>query len=486
MNLITLLLLPSVIALVLLPWIENRKYATHVNAILCSLSFIISIILGYVIYVEDTALFFFKDWFMCDKLNVLFIILSSFIGMSTSFYSISYLDNENKTHLHPLVYRFYHTTYQLFLLGMLIVLLSNNIGMMWIAMELATISSIALVGLRQTPQALEASWKYLILCGVGIGFALLGTVILYFGAYTHGLGEEGLLWTKLMTNISQIPAKLLSISFVFLFVGYGTKVGFVPLHNWLPDAYAEGYPMVNALSSGALLNLALFALLKFKLLFANAGLINFPCYLFLTFGFISLFFAALSLFRQRTLNRLLAYSSIEHMGLISIAIGIGNRLALLTAILHIWIHALVKTALLLISGTVIQQFHTQVLQKIRALFEKSPITASLFLISFLAILGLPPSGLFISELLLILAAMEANIGLMILLVVGLILAFLAILLKTQPLFFGQLNTPITHLKNTKHIYWTVGAHLILVIIAGLYMPIFLLDSAIYSIIGGKS
>lgn len=476
MNPIALLLLPYVVALIVLPLVKSRHYAALANACFCSFTFCLSLYGAYAVYVDAATVFFFHDWFMFDRLSAVFITLNSFIGMTTSFYSIAYFSNENRAGLHPLVYRFYYSACQLLLFGMSVVLLSNNIGMMWIAIELATISSIALLGLRQTTESLEAAWKYLILCGVGIGFALLGTVILYFGAYTHGLGEEGLLWTNLMTHIDQIPIKLLSISFVFLFVGYGTKVGLVPLHNWLPDAYAEGYPMVNALSSGALLNVALFALLKFKLLFSPTELHDFPSYLFLTFGFISLFFASLSMFRQRKLNRLLAYSSIEHMGLISIAIGIGSKLALMVALLHIWMHALTKAMLFFSSGMLVQQFATQTLTKIRALFSRSPVFAGLFLFGLCALLGLPPSGLFVSELLLILAALQSNILLMLLLIVGLALAFFAIILKIQPLFFGQSSELESgRIKGQRLEYGVIILHLGIVVIAGLYAPLFLFE-----------
>ncbi len=397
MNLIALVLLPNVVSLFLLPCIANRTWASTVSAMACTLSFIFTVLLVVHVYQQQEPVFFFYQWFICDKLGCFFLLINSFIGMTTSFYAISYLINESNQHLHPLVYRFYHTGYQLFLVGMLVVLLSNNISMMWIAIELATIASVALVGLYHTKAALEAAWKYLILCGVGIGLALLGTVILYFGADTQGLGGHGLLWTQLVANAAHLPTRILAISFVFLFVGYGTKVGFVPLHNWLPDAHAEGPAPISALLSGLLLNVALFAILRFKWMLSGTNLHTLPAHLLLIFGFVGLLFASLSLFRQRQLKRLFAYSSIEHMSLISIAFGLGTPLALFVALLHMAMHSLSKTAAFFSCGNVMQQSNTQILSKLNGLFSQMPASATLLLISTFIILGLPPSGLFISE-----------------------------------------------------------------------------------------
>jgi len=487
MSLIALLFLPGVVSLFLLPCIANRTWASILSATACTFSFIVAVVLAMHVYRQQAPVFFFHQWFICDKFGSFFVLINSLIGMTTSFYAISYLINEDNQHLHPLVYRFYHTGYQLFLLGMLLVLLSNNIGMMWIAIECATIASVALVGLYHTKAALEAAWKYLILCGVGIGLALLGTVILYFGAYTQGLGEHGLLWTQLVANAADLPPRLLAISFVFLFVGYGTKAGFVPLHNWLPDAHAEGPAPMSALLSGLLLNVALFAILRFKWMLSGTSLHSLPAYLLLIFGFIGLLFSALSLFRQRQLKRLFAYSSIEHMSLVSIAFGLGTPLALFVALLHMAMHSLSKTAVFFSCGNIMQQSGTQTLSKLKGLLGKMPASATLLLISTFIILGLPPSGLFISELLLILATLNAHILLAIPLLIGLGLAFLAILLKIQPLFWSQSdNNTVMPLKNKIFSYWPTLLHLIIVIISGLAVPIWLLNPVVHAIVGGLS
>lgn len=478
MNPILLFLLPSIAAMTLLPFVKNRREASIVSAFFSSLSFLFALILVAKSYTQPLPLFFFHQWLFCDKLSAFFILLNTFISVTTSFYAISYLNNESRTALYYLIYRFYHTFFHILTFSMLIVILSNNIALMWVAMELATISSVVLVALYQTNEALEAAWKYLILCGVGIGLALLGTIILYFAAHHILPGEQGLLWTALIAHATVLPTKLLAVAFVFLFVGYGTKVGFFPLHSWLPDAYTESSAMVNCLSSGALLNIAFLIILRFKLILAHTVIASFASHLFLIFGCLSLLFAALSLLRQRKLNRLFAYSSIEHMGLMSIAFGIGTPLAYLAGLLHILMHTLSKTAVFFNIGSIIQRFHTQNISQLKGLTTTIPLTGWCFLLSCFAILGLPPFGLFFSELLLILATLQSHPWLLIPLMGGLIVAFLAIFSKIQNIAFAAHPTDHQSLNNTQQLNWPVILNLGLTVIAGFWIPTWLLQPVI--------
>jgi len=479
MNPILLFLLPSMLALVTLPTIANRSLASYWSASLSTFSFLLAIPLVIHTYAHAHPVFFLHQWLLCDKLSAFFIGLNSFIAMTTSFYAISYLNNESHTTLYRLIYRFYHSFFHLFLLGMLIVILSNNIGLMWIAMELATIASVVLVALYQNSEALEAAWKYLILCGVGIGFALLGTVILYFATYHYLTEEQGLLWTDLLTNASHFSVKLLAIAFVFLFVGYGTKVGFFPLHNWLPDAHAEGPSPISALLSGLLLNIALFAILRFKLVLSHTEIAAFSSHLLLIFGFLSLLFAAFSLLRQHKLKRLFAYSSIEHMGLISIALGIGTPLSYLAGFLHILTHSLSKTAVFFSIGSILQRFHTQAVNQLKGLTTAVPLNGWCLLLCSFALLGLPPSGLFFSELLLILATLKTHMWLVIPLILGLAIAFIAIFYKIQSISFSSYPTNFHPLPDSQQLDWPVILHLGLVILAGFWIPVWFIQPVIH-------
>lgn len=484
MNLILLFLLPSFIAMVTLPLITSRRLASIWSASLSVFIFVFSIPLIINTYKHPQPIFFLHHWLFCDKLGAFFVGLNSFITMTTSFYTISYLNNEKQTIFYPIIYRFYHSFFHLFAFSMLLVVLSNNIGLMWIAMELATIASVVLVALYQTHEALEASWKYLILCGVGIGLALLGTVVIYFAAHSYLSSSQGLLWTSLVKSASHFSTKLLAVAFVFLFVGYGTKVGFFPLHNWLPDAHAEGPSPISALLSGLLLNVALVAILRFKLILSHTTISSFPSHLLLIFGFSSLLFAAFSLLRQRKLKRLFAYSSIEHMGLISIAFGIATPLAYLAGFLHILMHSLSKTAVFFSSGSIIQRFHTQTISQLQGLTKTAPLSGWCLLLCSFSILGLPPSGLFFSELLLILATVKTYSWLVIPLLLGLAIAFIAIFSKIQGVAFSAHPTEYQPLQDHQHSNWPVVLHLGLVILAGFWIPVWFIQPVIHLLIYG--
>ena len=211
-----------------------------------------------------------EDYVILDSLNIFFIILNTLVGFTTSAFSASYIGHEIDTgHLTPRFVRFYHAMFQGMMGSMNMALLSNNIGVMWVALEMATLMTVVMVGIYRTPNALEAAWKYFILGIVGISLAFFGTILVYLaGQGVLGEGLPAMTWSKLLTSAPQLDAALLNLAFIFLLVGYGTKVGLAPLHAWLPDAHAEGPTPISAVLSGLLLNVALFALLRFKMLIA--------------------------------------------------------------------------------------------------------------------------------------------------------------------------------------------------------------------------
>ena len=264
-------------------------------------------------------------YILVDELNVVFIVLNTFVGFTASVFSATYIAHEIETgRLTPVHLRFYHAMYQFLLFSMNLALIANNIGLMWVAVELATLTTVLMVGIYRTQEAIEAAWKYFILGSVGIALALFGTILVYMAARpVVGEGVQGMLWTSLIAHVAAFDPALLNLAFVFLLLGYGTKVGLAPLHAWLPDAHAEGPTPISAVLSGLLLNVALYAVLRFKLLLdANAFALA-PGPLMATLGLISVVFAAFMLYRRRDVKRMFAYSSIEHMGVIVFAFGIG-------------------------------------------------------------------------------------------------------------------------------------------------------------------
>ncbi len=252
------------------------------------------------------------EQFVVDPFNVFLVGLTAFVGMTTAWFSRPYVRNEvQHGRLSASRLRLYHGMYQAFLFTLLVALTTNNLGLLWVAMEAATLTTVLLVSLYRTPASLEAAWKYFILCGVGIAQALFGTILLYFAAEkVLGEGGNALLWTHLAQVKGQLEPTIVSLAFVFLLVGYGTKVGLAPLHNWLPDAHAEGPTPISAVLSGLLLNVALYAVLRTKVLVDGALHQPFAGHLMMGFGVFSVAVAALFLMRQKDIKRLFAYSSI--------------------------------------------------------------------------------------------------------------------------------------------------------------------------------
>jgi len=412
------------------------------------------------------------EQFFIDPFNVFLVTLTAFVGLTTSLFSRPYMRIElEHGRVKPRQLRLYHSMYQLFVAAMLIALTSNNMGLIWVAMEAATLSTVLLVTLYRTPASLEAGWKYFILCGVGIAQALFGTILLYF-ASERLLGAEGgaLLWTSLNAVKTDLEPTVLSLAFVFLLIGYGTKVGLVPLHNWLPDAHAEGPTPVSAVLSGLLLNVALYAVIRCKVLVEGAVPTSFARSLMMGFGIVSAIVAALLLLRQRDIKRLFAYSSIEHMGIATFAFGMGGPIASFAGLLHMTVHSLTKSAIFFAAGHAAQKTGTQAIDEIRGLITQSPLVGWGLALGALAILGMPPFGVFASEFLILTTAMSEHPWATPVLLAALGIAFAAIFSKVQPMVFGDTTAKRLPVRPAM---LPVFAHLALVLMLGLWIPPFL-------------
>jgi hydrogenase-4 component F len=332
---------------------------------------------------------------------------------------------------------------------------------------------VLLVSLYRTPASLEAAWKYFILCGVGIALALFGTILLYFAAEKLlGAGGNALLWTELDAVRSNLEPTVLSLAFVFLLVGYGTKVGLVPLHNWLPDAHAEGPTPVSAVLSGLLLNVAIYAVVRCKVLVEGSLNSPLPSRMLMGFGLVSVVLAAFFLWRQRDIKRLFAYSSIEHMGIITFAFGMGGPVANFAALLHMTVHSLTKSAIFFAVGHAAQKAGTQVMNDIRGLITLSPTVGWGLMLGTLAILGLPPFGVFASEFLILTTAMRDQPWATPILLLALGVAFAAIFRRVQPMVFGE--TTARRLPHPPALL-PVFVHLGLVLTLGVFIPPYLAD-----------
>src|SRR5438093_7971421 len=339
---------------------------------------------------------------------------------------------------------------------------------MWVAVELATLTTVLMVGIYRTHEALEAAWKYFILGSVGIALALFGTILVYLASSSVlGEGLEAMAWSVLVQRASAFDPALLNLAFVFLLLGYGTKVGLAPLHAWLPDAHAEGPTPISAVLSGLLLNVALFALLRFKMVMAGNEHALAPGPLMVTLGLVSVVFASFMLYRRHDIKRMFAYSSIEHMGIISFAFGMGGPLANFAGLLHMVMHSLTKSAIFFAVGHIAQVKGTQKISEIRGLTESHPGLGWALVIGVVAIAGLPPLGIFMSEFLVVSSTFARQPLLAIVLVFGLLLAFGALMLRLTSVAFGE---PRGSKAPAEASYIPMFAHLALVLGAGVYLP----------------
>jgi len=456
-----LLLIPGISA-ILLALLPGYRLTARLNVIAAGLTFLASLFL-LVVRPEPGA------YLLVDDLNVVFVVLGTFVGFTTSAFSASYIAHELEIgRLTPANLRFYHAMYQALMFAMNLALLANNIGLMWVAVELATLTTVLMVGIYRTHEALEAAWKYFILGSVGIALALFGTILVYMAAQpVIGAGNDAMMWTALIEKARDFNPELLNVAFVFLMLGYGTKVGLAPLHAWLPDAHAEGPTPISAVLSGLLLNVALYAVLRFKMLLAaNPDAIS-PGPLMVVLGLVSLIFAAFMLYRRRDIKRMFAYSSIEHMGIITFAFGMGGPLANFAGLLHMTMHSLTKSAIFFAVGHVAQAKGTQKLSEIRGLTESHPVLGWGLVIGVVAIAGLPPLGIFMSEFLIVTSTFAREPWLALLVVFGILVAFGALILRMSDIAFGK---PTGSMAAVQSSYVPLFAHLALVLAAGIYLP----------------
>ena len=449
----------------------HRNFAMELNAAFSFGTFVAACALTAQV-VADGPRFAWNREFFIDPLNVFLVALTAFVGLSTALFSRPYMRVERDLgRMTPPRLRLYHSMYQLFSFTMLLALTTNNMGLLWVAMEAATLTTVLLVSVYRTAASLEAAWKYFILCGVGIAQALFGTVLLYMAA-EKVIGAEGgaLLWTNLDAVKAQLDPKIITLAFAFLFIGYGTKVGLVPLHNWLPDAHAEGPTPVSAVLSGLLLNVALYAILRCKVLTDGALHSHLAGKLMMGFGLLSVVAAAFLLTRQKDVKRMFAYSSVEHMGLMTFAFGLGGPIANYAGLLHMTVHSLIKSAIFFSVGHAAQKAGTQIMDGIRGLIRISPMVGWGLMLGSLAILGVPPFGVFASEFLIITTAMREQPWATPLLLLALGVAFASIFSRVQPMVFGD-----TSLKRLDHppASIPVFVHLGLGLMLGLYIPPYL-------------
>ncbi len=354
----------------------------------------------------------FSGWLALDAPGKLFLSITSLLFFASSFYAVGYLHREEQSGKQDLEegFAFSNAPEQIFigsllffLATMTLVTLSQNMGLVWVAVEATTLSSAPLIYFHRHHRSLEATWKYLLICSVGIALALLGIFFLAV-AYAGRSGDTSLMLGDLLIRGGQMNPRWLRASFILLLVGFGTKMGLAPMHTWLPDAHSEAPSVVSALLSGALLNCAFLGILRAHQILAASGQLFFGQDLLTGFGLLSMGIAAIFVIRQPDFKRLLAYSSVEHMGILSLGVGIGG-IGVFGSMLHAVNHSFAKAGLFLVAGNIMTSYKTKNFENVTGMLRTFPVSAVLWIAGFLAITGSPPFGLFISEFTILKAAL---------------------------------------------------------------------------------
>ena len=358
------------------------------------------------------------SWLALDPVGLLFLSITSVLFLAAAVYAVGYLRTEAGHELTDDEEGFLFTNAPeavfvgcllLFLAAMTLVTLSQHFGLLWIAIEATTLASAPLIYFHRHHRSLEATWKYLLVCSVGIALALLGNFFLGVSLSQPGQEAPALTVAEFVARGSQVQGQWLKAAFILFLVGYGTKMGLAPLHTWLPDAHSEAPSMISALLSGALLNCAFLGIVRGQQVLVAAGQGAFGQDMLVCLGLVSMGVAAVFILGQTDYKRLLAYSSVEHMGILALGLGLGGAGAF-GAMLHAVNHSLTKAALFLLAGNVLALYQTKAIPQVRGLLRSAPLTGILWMAGFLAITGTPPFGLFLSEFTVLKAALDAGRG----------------------------------------------------------------------------
>lgn len=381
-------------------------------------------------------------WLYADALSALTTLIIAFVSVTAAVYSLGYLREDMKEQdptrgegLSNL--RRYYVLFNLFVFSMLVVPASNSLGVLWIAIEGTTLASLFLVSFYRTREALEAAWKYVIVGSVGIALALFGTILTYYSAVQVLGTSYDLNWSVLAPATSQLNPGVMRLAFLFIVIGYGTKAGLAPMHTWLPDAHSEAPSPISALLSGVLLNTAMYGVLRFYSLAIPSVGRAYPNTLLLGFGVLSLLVAALFLLQQQDYKRMLAYSSVEHMGIVVSGVAFGGALGVYGALLQLLNHAVTKSLMFFASGHVLLRFETKEIDRVAGVARLMPVTGGMLILGALALTGAPPFGIFVSELTILSAGFQNGQALPALIILALIaIIFVSVLRYVNRMAFG--------------------------------------------------
>ncbi|PJE76335.1 hypothetical protein COV05_05065 [Candidatus Uhrbacteria bacterium CG10_big_fil_rev_8_21_14_0_10_48_16] len=379
-----------------------------------------------------------SSWWEVNRFSSLMASLVAWLYACAMLVSYHYLDVEIRKGiltLHQI--RLYMLSVPLFVLSMLVAIFANNVGLLWVALEATTLSTTMLVSFYGKKSSMEAAWKYIMLCSTGIALGLFGILVMGYAGSAAGLHEAEAFRINFLSDVApSMNPGIVMWSFVFLFIGFGTKIGLVPMHTWLPDAHSKTPAPVSAMLSGILLNVAFFTLLRFKnIVDQTLGSSDWTNQFFLLFGVLTIMLPAIILLIQRNYKRMLAYSTVEHMGIMAFLVGLGP-VGMVAFTVHMIGHTLAKSTLFFGAGELLQRFESTKFHLVHDVMRRAPRTGSLFLIATLFLIAVPPTGLFLSEFVLVGLGMTVSPILTALAVLGITLAGLGLLKHLFEMLFG--------------------------------------------------
>jgi len=481
---ILLLAVPLLASLII--WLAPTQFKTlstlHIIASMISTAVAINVVL-YVMH--GKTYFAFHDMLFIDALGGVFLSLIGMTGLLVNLYSVKYMQWEiEKGELTTKEAKLFFALSHLFVFTMTFSVLANNIVLMWVAIEATTLSSVFMVALHKGRKSTESGWKYIVICSIGLAFALYATVLLYSAGFAVIKDSHSMmLWTTLMAHAKEINPDILKLIFVFALIGFGTKAGLAPTHTWLPDVHSEGPAPASAMLSGILLKCAILGLIRYYAIVGNSLVgFHYVQVVMLVSGLMTIFIAALFLIRQHDVKRMFAYHSIAHMGVIAFGLGVGGMIGVFAALFHALAHSVTKALAFCVTGNMVQIYGTRDMTKMGGLIKIAPITAILFGIAICSLVGVPGFAIFVSEFMMIQESFNTALVLpVILFIIGLIIIFIADFSHFFLATFGESKVKIL----SREVTWSANLPLIglaaLIIIFGIFSVegwITLLNSAV--------
>jgi len=400
--LLLVIALAPALAILLIILTRQPSLSAWLNLIASIMAFAAAAVLPWL--AQAQAHVYWAGYIIIDALGAWVVLCAAIVYLLASIYAVGYMRLLNEEERLPVFYALFAGFALTTLLGPMM----NNAGLYWIAIELTTLVSTFLVAFERAAESIEAAWKYIIVVSGGISLALLGTVLFYWGGSLVIGPSYDMTWAALRSAAPHMNPTLLTLGFLLVLIGYGTKAGLAPMHTWLPDAHSEGPTPVSALLSGALLNTAMIGIIRYLSVVDAAGAGPLPRITLVALGIVSLIVAALFIVRQEGIKRLMAYSSVEHMGVIALGVGFGGALGIAGALYHMINHSLNKSLMFFGAGSMMRSFRTKEIRSIHLVSRRFPVVGALWLAGAVAITGAPPFGLFASELTILRAGLETK------------------------------------------------------------------------------